>query len=290
MTLVGKIFTMLIMIMSLVFMSFAVVVYATHKNWRDEVKRTDTTGNKALGYEEQVKQLEVEKTDLDAQITALDIKINNEKSAMQDAVAGAEADLKVAKQRVAQLEASQLELEKTLRQATETLDSQQITLASRREEVGQLRKDLVNTSRTKDQYFGEVVKLTSISNELQGELDRLEAQQLELTKQIASLNRVIAHADINPHDPSIYANPPSVEGVITHLNEDQKLIQISLGSDDGIMKDHELVVYRMTGASPKYLGRVIVLKSTPDQAVCKVLQSTKQAPFERADHVTPRLR
>ena len=43
MTLVGKIFTVLIFIMSLVFMSFAVMVFATHQNWRDMVKSTDSS-------------------------------------------------------------------------------------------------------------------------------------------------------------------------------------------------------------------------------------------------------
>ena len=43
MTLVGKIFTVLIFIMSLVFMSFAVMVFATHQNWRDLVKSTDSS-------------------------------------------------------------------------------------------------------------------------------------------------------------------------------------------------------------------------------------------------------
>jgi len=36
MTLIGKIFTMLILVMSIVFMSFAVMVFATHKNWKEQ--------------------------------------------------------------------------------------------------------------------------------------------------------------------------------------------------------------------------------------------------------------
>ena len=37
MTLVGKIFTVLIFVMSIVFMSFAVMTFATHKNWKEYV-------------------------------------------------------------------------------------------------------------------------------------------------------------------------------------------------------------------------------------------------------------
>ena len=42
MNLVGKILTVLIFVMSLVFMSFTVAVYSTHRNWRDEVMTPDT--------------------------------------------------------------------------------------------------------------------------------------------------------------------------------------------------------------------------------------------------------
>ena len=38
MTLLGKIFTVLIMVMSVVFMSFSIVVYATHTNWKAEAE------------------------------------------------------------------------------------------------------------------------------------------------------------------------------------------------------------------------------------------------------------
>ena len=39
MTLVGKIFTVLILIMSVAFMMLAVTVFATHRNWREVVLR-----------------------------------------------------------------------------------------------------------------------------------------------------------------------------------------------------------------------------------------------------------
>lgn len=44
MNLVGKIFVLLIFIMSLVFMSTAVMVYATHRNWKEESTRAKQNG------------------------------------------------------------------------------------------------------------------------------------------------------------------------------------------------------------------------------------------------------
>ena len=55
MNLVGKIFTVLIFVFSLVFMSFAVAVYATHKNWRAVVQNTDASKGKLGSREPQLK-------------------------------------------------------------------------------------------------------------------------------------------------------------------------------------------------------------------------------------------
>ncbi len=57
MNLVGRIFVVLILIMSIVFATFSIMVYATHTNWREEIMRTaaDVRGNQTVGYKEQLK-------------------------------------------------------------------------------------------------------------------------------------------------------------------------------------------------------------------------------------------
>src|SRR5688500_16857083 len=62
MTLVGKIFTVLIFVMSLVFMSFSVMVFATHKNWKAAATATDAklTSANALNDQLKTKQAELE--------------------------------------------------------------------------------------------------------------------------------------------------------------------------------------------------------------------------------------
>ena len=57
MNLVGKIFTVLIFVMSIFFMTMALMVYATHKNWRDVVLAKG-------GLKEQLTQVKTERDDL----------------------------------------------------------------------------------------------------------------------------------------------------------------------------------------------------------------------------------
>ena len=54
MNLVGKIFTVLIFVMSLVFMTFAIMVYATQKNWKLVVNNSQDTVERPLGLSQRL--------------------------------------------------------------------------------------------------------------------------------------------------------------------------------------------------------------------------------------------
>ena len=63
MNLVGKIFTMLILVMSILFMAFAVAVYHTHRNWRDLAKKTQT--RRSPSYRDENAQLRDERLQME---------------------------------------------------------------------------------------------------------------------------------------------------------------------------------------------------------------------------------
>ena len=48
------------------------------------------------------------------------------------------------------------------------------------------------------------------------------------------------------------------------------LVEISLGSDAGLMKGHKLEVYRTAGGQSTYVGRIEVVKTDPSRAACKI--------------------
>ena len=57
MTFIGKIFTVLIFIMSIVFMSLSLVVFATHKNWKLVATNATPSATQPLGLKQQLEQL-----------------------------------------------------------------------------------------------------------------------------------------------------------------------------------------------------------------------------------------
>jgi hypothetical protein len=73
----------------------------------------------------------------------------------------------------------------------------------------------------------------------------------------------------NPKDPK-FNNPPEkyVKGTVKAV--EKNLVQIDLGEDQGIRKDHTLEVYRLS-PEPKYLGRLLVVDVTNKQSVCRLI-------------------
>src|SRR3990172_8504261 len=67
MNLLGKIFTFIILVMRILFMGMAIMVYATHKNWRDIAQ---ATSNQLQQRTAEYDRLKSEYNRLDDQLTA----------------------------------------------------------------------------------------------------------------------------------------------------------------------------------------------------------------------------
>ncbi|NQT15260.1 MAG: hypothetical protein HQ582_21065, partial [Planctomycetes bacterium] len=115
----------------------------------------------------------------------------------------------------------------------------------------------------------------------------LNARMVTLTEDLAKANEVLRIHGLKP-EPAAYSGvAPPVDGVVVQIGSDAKTIEISIGSDDGLMKGHLLEVIREGGG---WLGRVEVMQTSPDKAVCKILPEFLQRPIERNDRVTTKLK
>ena len=79
MNLVGKIFVVLIFVMSLVFMTAAMLVYAMHRNWREEVLNPQT------GLNRKYVDLQAHNKELTDQLDKLKQQVAAEKNAQRQA-------------------------------------------------------------------------------------------------------------------------------------------------------------------------------------------------------------
>jgi len=78
--------------------------------------------------------------------------------------------------------------------------------------------------------------------------------------------------------------PPRVDGIVTNVGE-KTLIEVSIGSDDGLRAGHTLEVFRNNA----YLGRVEVTQLEPDRAVCRIIPEYRKGIIKRGDRVATKL-
>ncbi len=274
MNLIGKIFVVLILVMSVVFMSFAVAVYGTHQNWKTAAQATKSKLDNA---QKLLTQAEEEKTKLEADIA-------QEAIAKRQALAKLETEKDELQKQRDELTKQRDELMVKDKAAVAALDAAQQNLAKLTTEVEGLRGNIRDTQADRDKNFDLVVKSTDQIHQAQGELKRLQERQVQLAGQVAAANNVLSAHGLNKDMP-VDGIPPQVRGKVLAINQDN-MIEISLGKDDGLRQGHTLEIFR----GSKYLGRVEVLHTDTDRAVAKILAGFKKGAIQKGDDVATRFK
>lgn len=285
MNLLGKILTVLIFVMALVCMGFIVAVYSTHVNWRERVL-VDQPGKLSLKSELQNQKTRNE--ELSDQKDKIEAQLQAEKNAARQALAKLQTENDEQKQQLAGAEEELKQLRESQRQAVAAMEATQATLASLRKEVDTLRTEIRDVQTDRDGRFGEVVALTDDLHQSVNELKRLKSRQVTLAMDLAKAKEVLDKHGLVP-EPSRYADiAPRVDGIVL-AGTDGDVIEVSLGSDDGLRKGHQLEVFRIQDGTSKYLGRVEVLKTAVDKSACKIIPAFRKGVIQRGDRVASQL-
>lgn len=284
MTLLGKIFTVMIFLMSVLFMGFSVVVYATHVNWRLVVDNANVTAKHPLGLKQQVEsQIAINKLRL-KELEKVKSQLAAEQAARRFALAALETRLGHVQGQLSLREAEYATLLATSEKAAVELQISQNTLQKLTVEIDGLRTALVTAQSTRDEEYQKVLALTDKVQGFVGELRTLNERRQQLLDQIASMQRVMQAHDLTPTT-DIAAKPPTLDGIVTAVSE-KDLIVVSLGRDDGLREGHQLHVYR--GGS--YLARVIVKKTEPHQSVAQIIPEYRKGVIQRGDFVATKIK
>ncbi|MEM8677870.1 MAG: hypothetical protein AAGF97_00815 [Planctomycetota bacterium] len=278
MTLVGKILVVLIFIMSLVFMSFTLAVYSTHRNWKDLVENPNT-GLKArlTQKEQQLRQKENEKQE------ALN-KLAYERATRTEALAVLEVKLSELTAELARNEESLRTTQTQLGEANQVVSSSLAQKQRLTEEVTKLREEVKGAREDRDFQVAEVQKLTDRINQSQGQLRRLRDRNNQLTGELGRAQVLLDSNDLDLNAP-LDGQPPRLDGVVTAVRQ-RDLVEVSLGADEGVRRGHKLDIYAGSGA---YLGRLEVVETAPDRAVGRVVPQYSQGVIRKGDRVATKL-
>ena len=131
--------------------------------------------------------------------------------------------------------------------------------------------------------FQRVRELTDLINQAEGTKLTLERRLQKLTDQYSQANNVLKAHNLTIDTP-VHSIPPEIEGIVQASSED--MIQISLGSDEGLRNGHTVEVSR----GDRYLGRAKIIRVNSDISVGQLLTEYSKAPIRKGDRVQTKVR
>ena len=280
MTLLGKIFTVLIFVMSLVFMSFAVAVYAVNRNWRDVVTNTEATAEMPLGLRDQLGNAKNKHKELDRQLEELKYELAMERAARRSALAYLESHRSQLQASNVQLAAENAKLSEKETELVHVVKTTQDNLTRMNDEVVGLRGEIRDTQLNRDTKFSELLVATDTLHQMRGVHRRLSERNEQLAAQVATQKGVLEAHGLNEHTP-IGGIAPHLDGKVLAVSSKAKLVEVSIGADDGLREGHELNVTR----GSQFLGRIIIRRTDPDRAVGEIDPQLQKGLIQKGDRV-----
>jgi hypothetical protein len=285
MNIIGKIFVFAVFVMSLVFMSFAIALFSTHTNWKEEITRTkdQVQAGKSLGYRLQLDEAKKERELLTNEIAKLTAEVAASEAARDQVVAKIQTALEQKDKELQDLRKQKDTREDEREKAQAELALARTELEKATKTVEELRSDVRNMQKKVDDQVDRTSKLASELHEKASFLEIATERKAQLEKQVAN-----ARILLKQHGLAIESLPrdhvPAIDGVVMAVADDS--VEVTLGGDDGVQMGHFLEVYR----NDQYLGRVQVISVKSDRSVGRVIREFKRGDIQPGDRVATRLK
>jgi predicted nucleic acid-binding Zn-ribbon protein len=272
MNLVGKIFTVLIFLMCVVFGTFALMVHATHKNWKEVV----------IGLNNDLTKANKEKQDVTEQKAVLQTTLDNERKEIQKRLIALEQEKNLLDDDKKDLKTKLEAVEKDARALAMTIKGISQDLGVLQTAVTGMRDSIKLTVEERDRIQKALVNTTDDLMNAVNERQRLEKLGRELAGQKVKMEEALKYYKLSA-DGYQDNGPPPVEGEVTSVPRPD-VVEISLGADDGVRKGHKFIVTRPS--TGKYIGMIVVIQvDYPNRAVCRPDKEQQLDQIQKGDHV-----
>jgi soluble cytochrome b562 len=262
MTYVGKILVIVIMAFSLIFLGISTVVFTTAKNWRtatEEQKKkvgdlTKKLNDAQAGVQAAEKELTAAKGGFDALAQQLNDKIKlleDENKRSQDQITAARGQVGIA--------------QTNAKTALDDADA-------RRKETDLLRGQKSAVEKQANEFKLRHAELIDRIRELERVLDTATKNNADLRDRAAKFSTLLRQNGLSDDISRIKGSesPLPVQGEVKRVDPSNQRVEITIGSDDGLVPGHELYLYR-TSPRPEYLGKITIVSVDPDQSVGRVI-------------------
>ncbi len=275
MNLIGKIFIVIIVVLSVLFMGLSMAVYSAHKNWPAEVKQAkDELSNVEAELEREKNRYQRLESQLQAEIDTA-----------QQQVRKLESERETLAQRNDEIlqEVNKLRAERA--DATAMVASTQQNNARLADENTGLRVEIRDNQQAKDIAFNKVVETTEALHDTSIKLDSAVERNRQLVTDLGQWRTAATNAGVDPY---VDMPAPNIGGFVSAIRKvpGSTRIEITIGADDGIKKGHTVEVFRGT----KYLGRATIQTTAPDRAVGLMIPELQKGQIVEGDRVATRLK
>jgi hypothetical protein len=274
---IGKVFVVIILILSLVFMGLSMAVYATHKNWKQVADKLNDDLTKAKSKIESDESTHNRKVE----------EVEREKTSAEQQAAKSEAERVLQAERNVQMQTELDGLKQNQRDHIAAVASTQELNKGLATEVGGLRDMIRKAQLSRDSLFKQALDATEELHQAAGEYNTTRERNEQLIKQVAGKDVVMRENGINPNtDPNSVV--PTVEGLVSRIERKagSQLVEVTIGADDGLKVGNTLEISRGT----KYLGRVDIIETSPDKSVARVDRRFQQGQIQEGDRVATRIK
>lgn len=187
----GKIFVGAILVMSIMFMSFSIAVYSTHRDWKVIINRpvADAKPDEPPGLKVQLAELTKKRDDLKKQYESLQNAVKTEDTDYRARIAKMERESADLKKTYDDLVKEFNSLKEGERTAVEGAQNAQEALDVKLKEIDQLKAEIKETHDDRDATFAESVALTDQVHEKEAELTRVRSSTEMLNRQVKELRQ-----------------------------------------------------------------------------------------------------
>ncbi|MDA0834464.1 MAG: hypothetical protein O2955_09425 [Planctomycetota bacterium] len=286
----GRILLVLNVILSFTFLAYAASVFNVQKSWRE----------KSEANAEIVKQK-------DSQLTNLTQEFDNFKNDTAKQIAEMTDERDTATNSRNQLQTALETLTKQMETTQTELEREKALSQISGEETEARKAEALKERAANVALHKTIVAHMKKIHELEDQIyeNGIERQNLIVThemvlSELADAKKVIRYKGIDKEETKDIlvrqSPPPTVEGVVLSTRADSRnglqYVEISVGSDDGLVKGHELFGYRFATSvedRPKYLNTIRLIRVDPDKSVGVVIPKSKNGEIKKGDNVSTKL-
>jgi hypothetical protein len=290
MNFVGKILVVLLLVLSVLFLSFAAVVHSTHMNWKKVAEDRD----------KKIKDANAARSNVEADFNRFKDEMDLKLKTAIDQATTMDAANKILQGELAQVKKSRDENAIARKSSGEQAEVASEEALARHSEADVQRAINHAQQLQLDQNIETITKLEDQVHNLELALKMAGTKNKDLLAKISIFQQALEAAGITADANELAGRispPPKVDGVILDNRPARRLgaaelVEISLGSDDGLKKGHEMSIYRSgskSGTPARFLGKMVIVKTEPDRAVGEVIESSRNGVIQKGDNVTTKL-